>query len=373
MITQVTIGNIFEAKAQTLVNTVNCVGIMGKGIAADFKKRFPDMFTDYKNRCDHNLLKPGEPYIFKSTIKPWIINFPTKGHWRSVSKLKDIEKGVDIILEKYREWEVTSLAVPPLGCGNGQLDWQDVGPLLYRKFQTIEIPVELYASFQTPKEQLSEEFLNSTKPIQTGNSFRKSSQQFKPEWLVLIEILYQIGKNPYHRPIGRTFFQKIGYIATAQGVNTGFKYSEGSFGPFSPDFKTAISVMSNNNLLIEKNNGQGFQYLPGDAYLKMRDKHKNLFDRYKIVIDRTADLFMRMDTNQAEIVSTILFSSRRLKQNVDNIEVSEKEIFDRVMDWKKKRRPPLKKEDVAIAIRNLVMLRWLNAEYSSDLPVSEMF
>ncbi|MBU0713342.1 macro domain-containing protein [bacterium] len=373
MITNVTIGNIFEADAQTLVNTVNCVGIMGKGIAADFKKRFPDMFADYKSRCDNGLLRPGEPYIYKSTIKPWIINFPTKNHWRSVSKLQDIEKGVDIILEKYREWEVTSLAVPPLGCGNGQLEWRDVGPLLYRKFQDIDIPVELYASFQTPKEQLSVEFLKSANPKQSGNGYRKAGQSFKPEWLVLIEILYQIGKNPYHRPIGRTFFQKIGYIATAQGVNTGFQYSEGSFGPFSHDIKHAIAVMSNNNLLIEKNNGQGFQYLPGEAYSKMREKHKDLIDRYKKVIDRTTDLFMRMDTNQAEIVSTILFSSRRLKEHADSIEVSEKEIFDRVMDWKKKRRPPLKEEDVASAIRNLVMLRWLNAKFSQDLPVSEMF
>jgi len=260
-----------------------------------------------------------------------------------------------------------------LGCGSGQLDWRDVGPLLYRKFQDIDIPVELYASFQTPKEQLTKDFLSSTISKQSGNGFRKAGQTFQPEWLVLIEILYQIGKNPYHRPIGRVFFQKISYIATAQGVNTGFQYSESSFGPFSPDFKHAISIMSNNNLLIEKNNGQGFQYLPGEAYPKMREKHKDLINRYKKVIERTADLFMRMDTHQAEIVSSILFSSRKLKNGTSSIEVSEKDIYNRVMEWKKKRRPPLKEEDVATAIRNLVMLRWLNAKYSEDLPVSEIF
>jgi len=371
MIVQVKIGNIFESNAQTLVNTVNCVGVMGKGIAAEFKKRFPDMYNDYKNRCDNGLLRPGEPYIYKSTIKPWIINFPTKDHWRSVSKLKDIEKGVDIILDKYKEWDVTSLAVPPLGCGNGQLDWRDVGPLLYRKFQDIDIPVELFASFQTPKEQLTKEFLLSYTSQKIGSVFYKADQTFNIEWLVLIEILHQISKNPYHRPIGRTFFQKIGYIITAQGVNTGFKYTESSYGPFSKDIKQAISVMSNNNLLIEKNNGRGFQYLPGDSFLKMREKNKDILDRYKNIIDRTADLFMRMDTHQAEIVSTILLSSRRLKNSGDNTSITEQDIFDRVMDWKKKRRPPLKGEEVATAIRNLVMLRWLNAEFSPDLPVQD--
>lgn len=373
MIKEVKIGNILESDAQTLVNTVNCVGIMGKGIAAEFKKRFPDMFADYKNRCDKGLIHPGEPYIYKSTIKPWIINFPTKDHWRSVSKLKDIEKGVDIILEKYREWEVTSLAVSPLGCGNGQLDWWDVGPLLYCKFNSIDIPVTLYASFQTPKEQLSREFLQTQNPVSSGSGVHKTSQSFRPEWLVLIEIIYQIGKNPYHRPIGRIFFQKIGYIATAQGINTGFKYSESSYGPFSPDFKQAISIMSNNNLLVEKNNGQGFQYLPGEAFPKMREKYIDLINKYKKVIERTSDLFMRMDTNQAEIVSTILFSSRRLKMKSEDNKITEKDVFDRVMDWKKKRRPPLNEEEVATAIRNLVMLRWLNAEYSQDLPVNEIF
>jgi len=373
MITKVKIGNIFESDAQTLVNTVNCVGVMGKGIAADFKKRFPEMFTEYKNLCDKRLVKPGEPYIFTRLLKPWIINFPTKDHWRSVSKLKDIEKGVDIILKNYKEWGVTSLAVPPLGCGNGQLDWRDVGPLLYQKFQDIDIPVELYASFQTPKLQMTKEFLLSRDFQKETMGTRKADQTVRPEWLVLVEILDKIEKNPYHRPIGRTFLQKIGYIATAQGVDTGLKYLESSFGPFSSDLKQAIAVLANNNLLIEKHNGHGFQYLPGDAFPKMRDKYRDIIDKYENVIDKTADLFTRMDTHQAEIVSTILYSSRKLKQDGEKTNISEKEIFDKVMEWKKKRRPPLKEEDVASAIRNLVMLRWLKANFSRDLPVRDIF
>ncbi|PIS28997.1 MAG: hypothetical protein COT43_05030 [Candidatus Marinimicrobia bacterium CG08_land_8_20_14_0_20_45_22] len=371
MIKQIKIGNILESEAQTLVNTVNCIGVMGKGIAADFKKQFPDMFSDYKDRCDKRLLKPGEPYIYKRLVKPWIINFPTKDDWRSVSKIQDIKKGIDIILKSYKEWGVTSLAIPPLGCGNGQLDWRDVGPLLYQKFQDIDIPVELYASFQSPKEQMTKEFLSSKELQNKTAIFKKEDQIFHPEWIVLIEVLDRIGKNPYHRPIGRTFFQKIGYIVTAQGVNTGLKYEESSYGPFAKDLKQAIAVLANNNLLIEKHNGQGFQYLPGSAYSVMRKKYKEILDKYEQVIEKTADLFMRMDTHQAEIVSTILYSSRKLKQ--DSAEVSEKEIFDHVMEWKKRRRPPLDEKDVASAVRNLVMLHWLKAQFSQDLPVQDIF
>ena len=88
------IGNLFESKAQTLVNTVNCVGIMGKGIAQEFKKRYPEMFKDYKDRCTKGKVQLGKPYIFKSLYEnKAIINFPTKKHWRSVSRIEDIYHG----------------------------------------------------------------------------------------------------------------------------------------------------------------------------------------------------------------------------------------------------------------------------------------
>ncbi len=125
------IGNLFESKVQTLVNTVNCVGIMGKGIAQEFKKRYPEMFKDYNDRCTKGEVQLGKPYIFKSLYNDRIIiNFPTKKHWRSVSKVEDIYNGLEYLTMKYKDWGVTSIALPPLGCGNGGLEWDIVGPLL---------------------------------------------------------------------------------------------------------------------------------------------------------------------------------------------------------------------------------------------------
>jgi O-acetyl-ADP-ribose deacetylase (regulator of RNase III) len=89
---EILIGDIFESKAQTIINTVNCVGIMGKGIAADFKKRYPEMFEDYAARCKRGGVKPGVPYLYRTLFPPQIINFPTKSHWRAMSRIEDIEK-----------------------------------------------------------------------------------------------------------------------------------------------------------------------------------------------------------------------------------------------------------------------------------------
>ena len=132
---KVVIGNIFESRAQTLTNTVNCVGVMGKGVALEFKKHFPDMFQDYARRCERHEVKLGEPYLYKRVTPPWILNFPTKDHWRSVARLEDIIRGLKFLEQRYREWGISSLAVPPLGCGQGQLDWRVVGPALYRELK----------------------------------------------------------------------------------------------------------------------------------------------------------------------------------------------------------------------------------------------
>ena len=147
---QVIIGDMFQSKAQTLVNTVNCVGVMGKGVALEFKKRFPDMYEDYVRRCKARAVKLGQPYLYRRLVLPWILNFPTKDHWRSISRLEDIVRGLRYLEQYYKEWGITSLAVPPLGCGQGQLEWRVVGPTLYRHLKRLEIPVELYAPYGMP-------------------------------------------------------------------------------------------------------------------------------------------------------------------------------------------------------------------------------
>lgn len=137
-------GDIFESKAQTIVNTVNCYGIMGKGIALEFKKRYPDMFKVYVKQCKDKLLRPGILYIYKKST-PWILNFPTKDHWRSPSKLEYIELGLKKFSSEYFKKEVTSIAFPQLGTMNGGLNWVDVKKLMYEYLIPLEnLEVEIY-------------------------------------------------------------------------------------------------------------------------------------------------------------------------------------------------------------------------------------
>ena len=130
-------GDILKAEVQALVNTVNCVGVMGKGLALQFKKAWPDNFTEYKAICEQKELQPGTMFIHDTgrLINPrYIINFPTKRHWRDRSRIEDITAGLKALIEDVKRLEITSIAIPPLGCGLGGLSWKVVRPMVEAAF-----------------------------------------------------------------------------------------------------------------------------------------------------------------------------------------------------------------------------------------------
>jgi len=131
-------GDILKAKADVLVNTVNCVGVMGRGIALQFKKAFPDVFCAYAAACQRGEIKPGmvQTYDLNRLEQPhYVINLPTKKHWRGKSKMEYVKTGLHALVEEIHRLDVSSVAVPPLGCGLGGLDWKDVRPLVERAFE----------------------------------------------------------------------------------------------------------------------------------------------------------------------------------------------------------------------------------------------
>lgn len=139
-------GNLFDSNMQTFTNTVNTVGIMGAGIAKQFKARFPEMFQDYKKRCQRNLVETGRPYLWKSGAanEAWVLNFPTKQHWRANSRMEWIEQGLEYLVQHYQDWGIQSLAIPALGCSLGGLSWQEVKPVMEHFLSQLAIPVEIY-------------------------------------------------------------------------------------------------------------------------------------------------------------------------------------------------------------------------------------
>jgi O-acetyl-ADP-ribose deacetylase (regulator of RNase III) len=134
-------GNLLDAPVEALVNTVNTRGIMGKGIALQFKRKFPVMFRDYEQACKTGEVRLGKMHVYdfgNLTDGPhWIINFPTKGHWRERSRLSDIETGLEDLVETVRRLGIRSIAIPPLGCGNGGLNWADVRPRIEAAFTNL--------------------------------------------------------------------------------------------------------------------------------------------------------------------------------------------------------------------------------------------
>lgn len=135
--------SIFESPAQTLVNTVNCVGVMGKGLAQAFRDREPAMFAAYKRICDQKALVPGKLWLWRGRGS-WVLNFPTKMHWRNPSKIEWIEQGLAKFVSAYEAQGITEISFPLLGCGNGGLDWSDVRPVMEHYLSQVSIPVYIH-------------------------------------------------------------------------------------------------------------------------------------------------------------------------------------------------------------------------------------
>ncbi|MGL9815787.1 macro domain-containing protein [Enterococcus sp. DIV0098] len=158
--------NIFESPAQVIVNTVNTVGVMGKGIAKDYKKFYPEMFKEYQHFCEIGALDIGKLWLYKTSNK-WILNFPTKKHWRNPSKSEYIELGLKKFVSTYKEKNIKSISFPQLGVGNGGLDWEkQVKPLMekYLADLPIDVFIHLYSKNVKPEFQEPEKmklWLNS--------------------------------------------------------------------------------------------------------------------------------------------------------------------------------------------------------------------
>ena len=365
----VKIGDLFESKAQTLVNTVNCVGIMGKGVAAEFKRRFPNMYGDYVELCNRGEVQLGKPYLYKELFEKWILNFPTKDHWRSVSRLEDITCGLEYLMSKYKEWGIQSLAVPPLGCGMGQLDWDVVGPSLYRHFSAFDIPVEMFAPFGTAESKLEADFLARRVPGE--QSMVGAGTRVTPGMVALVGILNRLSKEEFHWPIGRVAFQKIAYFAAAAGIPIDLRFERASYGPFAPQLKRTVGRLMNNNLVREYRFGRMMRIVPGPTYADARELSKPFLITWKDEVERVADLFMRLSTTRdIELAATVHFVAVELQVQGTG-DVDETSVLEGVEEWKARRQNPFQKIEISLAIRNLNMLGWIDVAPSPTLPLPD--
>lgn len=355
----ITKGNILASKSHAIVNTVNCVGVMGKGIALAFKRKYPEMFADYVRRCDRGEVELGKPYAYFAKDHV-VVNFPTKQHWRSVSRLADIERGLDYLKAKLVEWEVKSIAIPPLGCGNGQLDWAVVRPVLLKHLENFPIPVELYV----PHDEIIEDNQLTLVDLQAGSrdDGDTDSRRIEPAIMALVEVLQVIEDDSYHWPVGRVMFQKLAYFATVEGIPTELNYVAGSYGPFAEGLKKHTARLQNNGLVSESPNGQKIEIRVGDSYRRSRDEIVRTFDpEWRKSIHRVADLMSRFTTTQAEIAATVHYTAAVLTRRFDR-RPKAKEVIAGVEKWKVERKPPLQRDDIGRSIVSLATQGWIKVD-----------
>jgi len=221
-------GNILEAGTEALVNTVNTVGVMGKGIALQFKRAFPENFLFYQRACERGEVQPGRMVVFETGwVGPprYVINFPTKRHWRSPSCLEDIEAGLRSLVEEIEARKIRSIAIPPLGCGLGGLDWDAVRPRIEQALATLEnVEVRLYGPEGAPDPRSMPD--------------RRKRPPLTPARAILIELLARYGELGYSRTLLEA--QKLAYFLQEAGQALNLLYVRGKYGPYAHKLDKAL-------------------------------------------------------------------------------------------------------------------------------------
>lgn len=153
-------GNIFDSERHTIVNAVNCVGVMGAGIALEYRLRYPDMFEKYEKFCESKLLDIGKLWLYKPESGPWILNFPTKKHWKYPTKEEYLRKGLSKFVSEYKDKGIKSIAFPMLGADKGGLGQDKSIMLLQEYLSELDIEVDVYQFDPSAKDSLCENIKN---------------------------------------------------------------------------------------------------------------------------------------------------------------------------------------------------------------------
>lgn len=221
-------GNLLTADVDALVNTVNTEGVMGKGLALQFKRAFPDAFKSYSEACKAGEVEVGEVHVVQRLVAPrFIINFPTKKHWRQPSKLAYVEEGLQDLVTKVKLNGISSIAIPPLGCGNGGLDWADVKPLILKAAEAMpEVRIVLFEPEGTPNaEQMLE---GRSKPKMTSSR------------AAVIALMGKYLETGYDYRLSLVEVQKLTYFLQEAGEPLRLEFKPHYYGPYADNLRKAL-------------------------------------------------------------------------------------------------------------------------------------
>lgn len=343
-------GNLLEANVEALVNTVNTVGIMGKGIALQFKERFPVNFKIYSKACKKGEVEVGKMLIVEETSldgNQIIINFPTKTEWYKKSQYSYIEEGLQDLAKVIKENNIKSIAIPPLGCGNGGLKWDQVKILIEKYLGQLNIDIQIFEPNEAVKEILQKETVYKEVKLTAARAM----------------LLYALYKYERLGEVASVFAaNKLAYFLQKSGEPLRLEFVPYRYGPYAQAVEKVLYSL----------NGK---YLKGMEQMKIRpfeplqlnyEKYTEVetFIKTNLTLEqnqRLINLFKVIEGFETTLSLEILSSTHFLIS--DKPKLTEDEVFEKIQDWNERKRNLIHKEYISIALTHL-------EDYSSKMCIN---
>lgn len=338
-------GNLLKANVEALVNTVNCEGVMGKGIALQFKQAYPDAFKTYYAACKSGEMQLGKvQIIFLSQMEypRFIINFPTKGHWKSRSRIADIEAGLDDLVRAIKEHDIHSIALPPLGCGNGGLSWSEVKPLIERKLSMLEnVNIQVFPPSGAP---IAEQMPIGTK-----------SPNMTPVKSVLLTMMGGYRRIDYDTEINQLVIQKLCYFLQVLGEPLQLNYERGAYGPYADNLKFVLQQLEGHYT-----RGYGDRSAPG-AMIKILpgalEKAEQVSKKSPESIERIYSVLQLVDGFHSPYLLELLSTVHWVCTENSQVAKSPESVKAAVGEWSKRKKELFTLEDVKLAWEHLLAFK----------------
>lgn len=338
-------GNLLEADVEALVNTVNCVGVMGKGIALQFKRAYPENFKQYEKVCRAGQLQPGQMLVTNVGLfdnPKYIINFPTKRDWKQKSRLQDVQAGLISLVEEVKRLQVSSIALPPLGCGNGGLNWSEVAPLIEAAFEPLgHIRVMLFEPHGAPEA--------ATMRVATKRQMTRARA-------LLIKLIEQYGS------LGDTLTlleaMKLGYFIQEAGEPMRLEFVKGDFGPYANNINHLLQAMEGHYI-------QGYGDHSGRAEMRLLPDAVEEAEQFLVSDDearerlaRVAQLIDGFETPRSmELLATVHYVAREEPSVASDVQ----QAVTAVQEWSERKRHTFQPEHIRKAWLRLQEQSWFAA------------
>lgn len=338
-------GDLFNDSAEAIVNTVNCVGVMGRGIALQFKKRYPENFKEYEDKCKLGEITPGRMFVFEtnSFINPkYIINFPTKRHWRGASRIEDIESGLVDLIKAIKKYEINSIAIPPLGSGLGGLEWALVKSKIEAALTDIDdVEINVYEPAGAPK---AEDMVRN-----------KKVPSMTPGRAALVELIHLYLKGLLDPFITLLEIHKLMYFLQASGENLRLQYVKEMYGPYATNLSHVLNAVEGHMLSGYADGGNNpkkrLELIPGAT-----DDAENFLSKQPDTLKRMERVSELVDGFETPFGLELLATVHWLVENgADSLDDVMKETYA----WNQHKNQ-FSPRQIEIALRRLISLQWVS-------------